>query len=314
MKPARYLALIILSLLLPSTVMATSKAEAILHSLNYIGIDYPHAVKDGKVVNKEEYKEQLEFAGQIRALLKAQGATELVPAVNRLITAIKTRQPAEQVRAQTQLISQQVVKRFKVTTSPRKTPDLQRARQLYAQNCMGCHGTSGRGDGPLARGLSPAPTDFTGWKRQSERTLYSIYSTITQGVDGTAMRPFSNLNARDRWALAFYVGGFMFTDKQREQGASLWQSGKHPATLGNLKSLSTTAPAQIKRTLGHEGLSILAFLRNKPAALEALHPAPLQTARARMQASFAAAMKGDREKAYQCQACQADRRRHARVP
>jgi high-affinity iron transporter len=299
MNIARYLLLIVISLLLTSNVMAASNAEVILHSLNYIGIDYPDAVTNGKITNKEEYEEQLEFAGQVKALLKAEGAKDLLPAADRLLDAIKTRQPAARIRALTQQISQQVVKRFKVTTAPRRTPDLQHARQLYTQNCLGCHGTSGGGDGPLARGLTPAPTDFTEWGRQSERTLYSLFSTITQGVDGTAMRAFSNLNARDRWALAFYVGSFMFTDAQRHQGASLWQAGQHPASLGKLKSLSTTAPAHIKRTLGNDGLAILAFLRSKPSALEALHPAPLQTARIRMEASFAAAMKGDRKKAYQ---------------
>ena len=32
---------------------------------------------------------------------------------------------------------------------------------LYADNCAICHGPGGRGDGPLAAGLDPAPADLT---------------------------------------------------------------------------------------------------------------------------------------------------------
>ncbi|MDR9486304.1 MULTISPECIES: c-type cytochrome [Sediminimonas] len=32
---------------------------------------------------------------------------------------------------------------------------------LYAKNCALCHGPAGRGDGPMAAGLSPAPADLT---------------------------------------------------------------------------------------------------------------------------------------------------------
>ena len=32
---------------------------------------------------------------------------------------------------------------------------------VFASNCVSCHGTSARGDGPLANDLSPRPTDLT---------------------------------------------------------------------------------------------------------------------------------------------------------
>lgn len=34
-------------------------------------------------------------------------------------------------------------------------------RTAYLENCASCHGPSGKGDGPLARGLSTAPPDLT---------------------------------------------------------------------------------------------------------------------------------------------------------
>lgn len=37
----------------------------------------------------------------------------------------------------------------------------QSGRALYADKCAVCHGTSGKGDGPLASGLETAPPDLT---------------------------------------------------------------------------------------------------------------------------------------------------------
>jgi hypothetical protein len=34
-------------------------------------------------------------------------------------------------------------------------------RVLYKENCVSCHGTDGKGDGPLAAGLNTPPADLT---------------------------------------------------------------------------------------------------------------------------------------------------------
>jgi len=44
-------------------------AQMILHVLDYVAVDYPGAVKGGKVLDEGEYREQMEFVGQARALL-----------------------------------------------------------------------------------------------------------------------------------------------------------------------------------------------------------------------------------------------------
>src|SRR5580765_7838103 len=45
------------------------RAQIILHMLDYVGVDYPGAVKDGKVLNQGEYDEQVEFVVQARNLI-----------------------------------------------------------------------------------------------------------------------------------------------------------------------------------------------------------------------------------------------------
>jgi len=68
---------------------------------------------------------------------------------------------------------------------------------LYQMKCGACHGEEGRGDGPLAHLLVPRPADFS-------RGMFKLRSTppgclpldtdiahsITQGLHGSAMRPF----------------------------------------------------------------------------------------------------------------------------
>ncbi|MFX0544882.1 c-type cytochrome [Roseovarius sp. S1116L3] len=40
-------------------------------------------------------------------------------------------------------------------------PEAGEGRQLYVENCAQCHGPVGRGDGPWAKGMTPAPSDLT---------------------------------------------------------------------------------------------------------------------------------------------------------
>lgn len=37
------------------------KAQTVIHMLDYVSVDYPEAVRDGKVADESEYREQREF-------------------------------------------------------------------------------------------------------------------------------------------------------------------------------------------------------------------------------------------------------------
>lgn len=55
----------------------------------------------------------------------------------------------------------------------------QRMETLYAQRCLGCHGTSGRGDGPVAAALPVRVPDFRATVR--ERSVFRIRAIIKEG-------------------------------------------------------------------------------------------------------------------------------------
>lgn len=88
---------------------------------------------------------------------------------------------------------------------PARAPSLSAGARLYRAHCSACHGVGGRGDGPLAPGLEPAPTDFTDAATLSAAPA-RLFHVISQGVPGTAMTGWrERLTPTERWDLAAYV-------------------------------------------------------------------------------------------------------------
>ncbi len=57
-------------------------------------------------------------------------------------------------------------------------PEADEGRRLYVENCVQCHGPVGKGDGPLANRLKPAPTDLTQLSNQGKFPRARVLSTI----------------------------------------------------------------------------------------------------------------------------------------
>lgn len=54
-----------------------------------------------------------------------------------------------------------------VACSGPSMPSRSDGRAFFVENCTSCHGTSGRGDGVMAEGLSGPPTDLTALSREN---------------------------------------------------------------------------------------------------------------------------------------------------
>ncbi|MBV8398661.1 MAG: CopD family protein [Acetobacteraceae bacterium] len=81
--------------------------------------------------------------------------------------------------------------------------------KLYAMNCVGCHGTSGHGDGPLAQTLAVPPADLTAEHLWSH-TDGELFWYISHGIDGPhgalTMPGFAGkLSSEARWHLIDFV-------------------------------------------------------------------------------------------------------------
>lgn len=85
----------------------------------------------------------------------------------------------------------------------------EKGRDLFARNCVACHGANADGKGAGAAGLTPPPRDFLDPKAKWTRSRQpmDIYRTLSEGNPGTAMPPFGfSLPVEDRWALVHYLG------------------------------------------------------------------------------------------------------------
>jgi mono/diheme cytochrome c family protein len=86
-------------------------------------------------------------------------------------------------------------------------PLLVQGHEVYQARCVSCHGASGRGDGPISRGLAGPPVgDLTDadWKHGDRPD--QVLEVVAQGVRDTAMPPWkTTLDARALRAVAAYV-------------------------------------------------------------------------------------------------------------
>ena len=276
------------------------KAQTVVHMLDYVGVDYPQFVRDGKVLDASEYEEQREFAGQAIALLQQLPTVAQTPALLEQARALHARIDAKadgkEVSALADALRAEVIRAYGLTVAPRQAPDLAAGARLYATQCASCHGAGGRGDGALAKDMEPPPSDFGDEGRMSVRSLYGLYNTISLGVAGTSMRPFGELPEADRWALAFFVDGVRSRPDVLARGEALWKQGQGKEAFPDLRALVTATPRDVAARGGADLAAIQAFLTAHPEAVQAA-VSPLARTRAGLDDVVQAYRAGDREAA-----------------
>ena len=275
--------------------------------LDYIAVDYGGAVADGKVVSDGEYAEMREFSATARERIGALPDNPrrgvLLAQADGLIALVQRRADAAQVAQAAHALADGLLAAYGDGSAAMPTPDPAGAAGLYAAQCAGCHGATGRGDGPAAAGMVPAPIDFTDLTRATQRSPLALYEAISRGVAGTAMPAYAQLDEAQRWALAFHVGGMAFDAASRREGEALWarDDGRLHAALPSLQALVRSSPAQLAQVLdARQAAAITAFLRAQPQALRQAgeaKPATLALARSQLQAALRAYADGDRKRA-----------------
>jgi len=179
-------------------------ARMMVHLLDYIAVDYSMAVNQGKVVNEAEYSEMQEFANTINTL-GASSPASVRADIKVLKELIAQKSSQEKVASVSNSIKQKIISSYSLEIAPKRWPDLDNGRQLYALNCKSCHGENGTGDGILSAGMEPSPTNFHDPDKANGLSPFQAYNTIRLGVDNTAMRAFDELSDDEVWDLAFYV-------------------------------------------------------------------------------------------------------------
>ena len=88
--------------------------------------------------------------------------------------------------------------------------DPKAGKAKYDSLCGGCHGSSGKGDGPAATGLNPKPQDHTNGKHMNSLTDKYLFDFIKGGGAGLKKSPLmpawgNTLKDEDIWNLIAYI-------------------------------------------------------------------------------------------------------------
>jgi len=235
--------------------------QQVLQLIDYVAVDYEGAVDNGQIISEAEYAEMLDFAAgttlQLAALADNETKAELIEQGETLALLIHNKESVIKVRELITDMRHKIINSYQVTIIPQVQPDLRRGSELYANQCASCHGATGAGDGPASVGMDPPPVNFTDKNRYQQRTLYGLYNTITQGVEGTGMMTYSQLSDQERWSLAFYVGSLAIDTPDKK-----FNINYHP--LASIEKLTTITPHQADELYGEQGASVMAALRSHP--------------------------------------------------
>ncbi len=165
-----------------------------------------------RVTNPEEVSEARQFLDQARldvgslpAAVRAVADSELVALGVMMARAAAPDSVAQRAATLVQRLA--VAVGGALDPFPERAPSLARGAAVYQEQCVQCHGATGRGDGPKARQLQgPPPASLSDPTLMSAVSPVDVYRKVTIGVAGTAMPQFEEtLSPEDRWAVATYV-------------------------------------------------------------------------------------------------------------
>ncbi len=226
--------------------------------------EYRIGVVDGRVVASAEVEEARLFLKEARraaAGLPADLEANPVAELDSLLALVTRLGPPDTLDARVQALAAGLADRYGVSLDelPARTPDLAHGAEIYRTSCSGCHGDLGRGDGPMAAGLEPAPSNLAEWAALRDQSPLDFYRRVSIGVVGTAMPAFEErLPPRDRWAVALYASTLRLPRV----------SGEAPSGLTNFAATGRMSDAALLDSLGAAengsggGLARLAAIRS----------------------------------------------------
>ncbi|MGI2224932.1 cytochrome c/FTR1 family iron permease [Shewanella frigidimarina] len=261
------------------------QTRQILQLAEYIGVDYSEAVTEGRISNPDEFAEMQQFASIIiekTNLIANDVPNSLTADALQLQQAIADKSSLGVIQGLSQKIRNQLLSQSPALVLPTQLLAKENVRQLFIENCSTCHGDLGQGNGPLAKSLSPEPTNFTDQERALNRSLLGLYDAISDGLDGSAMRAFSELNDQQRWSLAFYVGSLAF-----EPTATASEHIKHDANIELQQWVNSNPTQLIEQNVGIDKAQ-LSLLRSQPERLFQHADSPISVARTNLQAAVKA--------------------------
>ena len=238
--------------------------DFVAQMLDYVSRDYALAVANGKIIDEDEYVEQLVVSGSALEVSDQIKAIKSQPAIRRdiarLIALIKEKAQPAAIKKQALKARDAIYVAAGTATAPRHWPSLTQGKQIFTANCVSCHGAMGNGRSDAAQTLASKPMNFLDSARMASMSPLSVFTSVKLGVQNTAMPSFSSLAEDELWAVSFYVLSLRprmelpVAAKLDRTAADLWL--KAAATLPD-EDLMQTLPGS-----SSERLKSLALLRS----------------------------------------------------
>lgn len=257
--------------------------------------EYRVGVEAGRIIAQAEVDEARLFLQESR---RAAGSLPVEPGaspaatVDSLLALVSAVVPPDSLDGAVRSFTSALAGHYGVVLDqlPSAAPSLARGAQIYRDNCAGCHGDAGAGNGPLGAKLDPPPADLTRWADLSDQSPLDYYRRINIGVVGTAMPAFeARLPAGDRWAVALYASTLRLPAA----------AGAVPDSLRSFGVSGRMSDAQVLAALGtpHDSsgsaLARLAAVRTAAAGTDVAAGAVLDQVRAQVESAYTLARTRD---------------------
>lgn len=259
--------------------------------------EYRLGVQDGKVVLEPEVEEAVLFLEEARRTagqLPAAAGAAAMAGIDTALSLVEAVASPDEVSARVTAMLDQLALSLGVSLDeiPDLPPLLPRGADIFQRQCASCHGRAGRGDGPAAAGLDPAPGDLTSFENLSGASPLDFFRRISSGTPGTAMPAYEGtLSVDDRWAVAVYASVL------RLPGSA----GTVPPALQQFPATARLTDLEILAALGPEGTA------ERVAAVRMIQPPPgadrmggvFAAVRRQLDSAYAEAARGSTEAARQ---------------
>ena len=204
-----------------ATETLESQIKKIVMMMNIVGVEYEAGIVDGKIVNAAEYEESKIFWQQGENRFKRLPAPKDGVAVTDPILAdftelgkkIHSKVDAGEVFSLVNTINAGIKKVYdiKISQTPTTPVSLANGKAIFESKCAVCHGMTGKGDGPIATQLDPAPAVLTDPQLTGDdhTVAFDNFQVINVGIANTAMVGWADvLSESELWDVTYYVRSF----------------------------------------------------------------------------------------------------------
>lgn len=168
-----------------------------------LGID-----ERGRMISELEYGEAVTFLADAKGVaerLSGDKAEVVRSLLDSLARAVNEKRPPSQLAVLHEEFKQ-ALGADAALEMPTKRLDLAEGKSIYEASCASCHGTSGMGDGPQARGMDPPPPALADAEAMRDVTPSLMFHIVSVGIAGTSMTGWATtLTPDQRWNVIAYV-------------------------------------------------------------------------------------------------------------